>query len=162
MQAVARRPFLMCALVLLAAVEILHREVLLQGQVYHHEDAADGYYPSHVAARRAFGEGTLPTWERGSWCGWPLANDPYYGVFYPLSALFWVAGAVRGLGPTIALHALLAGLGMLWLLRRRKLGPGPALAGAIAYALSTFMVVRIRHVIFPQLMAWIPLILCAV
>lgn len=151
------------SVVLLAcAVGFLHHEVLFQGQVYHLEDAADGYYPSHVAARRALSEGTLPTWERGSWAGWPLANDPYYGVFYPLSVIFWGLGAVRGLGVTVALHTLAAGLGMLWLLRRRKLPVEAALLGAVSFGLSTFMVVRIRHVIFPQLMAWLPLILAGV
>ena len=67
MPTVFRRPYLLCALVIAAAVLFRHREVLFGAQVYHHEDAADGYYPSHVAAKRAFAEGKLPTWERGSW-----------------------------------------------------------------------------------------------
>ena len=51
--------------------------------VYHIEDAADGYYPSHVAILRALAHGELPTWERGAWAGWPLAVDPYYGLYLP-------------------------------------------------------------------------------
>src|SRR5581483_5940407 len=151
-----------CLVLLAAATLYLHHEVLVGGMVYHMDDAADGYYPSHVAAARALAEGTLPTWERGAWCGWPLANDPYYGVFYPGSAIFWIAGAVRGLGVTIALHVLLAACGMFWLLRRRKLDVGPALLGAASLAFSSFMVVRIRHIIFAQGMAWLPLILAGV
>jgi hypothetical protein len=147
---------------LVIGVLVLHREVLFGGQVYHQEDAADGYYPSHVAILRALGDGALPTWEPGSWCGWPLSVDPYYGLFYPPSLLYALVGAVRGTGLTIALHALAAGLGMLWLLRRRKLEWGPALVGAVSLAFGSFMVERIRHIIFAQMMAWLPLILVGV
>lgn len=148
-------------MLLFGAACFLHREVLGGGMVYHMDDAADGYYPSHVAALRAIGEGTLPTWERGSWCGWPQLADPYYGFFYPLTAIFYVVGAVRGLGVVIFVHVVLGALGMLWLGRRRGLEPGPALLGAASLAFSSFMVVRIRHVIFPELLVWIPILLAA-
>lgn len=162
MQIVSRRAAWLCVAVLAIAVVALHHEVLLGGFVYHGEDAADGYYPSHVAILRALGHGELPTWERGSWAGWPLHVDPYYGLYYPLSVVYAIFGAVRGLGVTIALHALGAGLGMLWLLRRRKLDWGPALFGAVSLAFGSFMVERIRHIIFAQMMAWLPLILVGV
>src|SRR4051812_40711005 len=83
----SRRLGLACILVLAVAVAALHHKVLFGGSVYHMDDAADGYYPSHVAIARAFKEGHLPTWERGAWSGWPLNVDPYYGAFYPLSAI---------------------------------------------------------------------------
>jgi hypothetical protein len=152
----------LCALLLLAAAVFLHREVLLRGMVYHLDDAADGYYPSHMAAWHALRAGELPTWERGAWCGWPQLADPYYGFFYPLTAIFYLVGAVRGLGVVVFLHVVLAALGMLWLCRRRGLGPGPACLAAAAFGFSSFMTVRIRHVIFPELMAWIPVLLAAV
>ena len=38
------------AVVLVVAIVVLHHEVLFGGAVYHMDDAADGYYPSHVAA----------------------------------------------------------------------------------------------------------------
>lgn len=143
---------------LVLAVALLHREVLFSGSVYHMDDAADGYYPSHVAIDRAYREGRLPTWERGSWSGFPLLSDPYYGAFYPLSLTFPLFGMVRGLGINIALHMLLGSVGMLLLLRRRGLDQGPALLGAAALGLSSFMVERIRHIIFPQLLCWLPFV----
>ena len=71
-----RTIYIGCGLALALSVLWLHHEVLLGGMVYHMDDAADGYYPSHIAILRAYRDGVLPTWERGSWCGWPLVADP--------------------------------------------------------------------------------------
>src|SRR2546430_16688107 len=106
----------LCLLALVAAACLLHREVLFGGQVYHMDDAADGYYPGHLAVARAFAHGQLPTWERASWCGWPLIVDPYNGVFYPLNVVYYALGAARGLGYVVALHVLLGGAGIFFLL----------------------------------------------
>lgn len=152
----------LCALVMVAAALLLHHEVIGGGMVYHMDDAADGYYPSHVAALRAIRAGELPTWERGSWAGWPQLADPYYAFFYPPTVLFYAIGPVKGLGVVIVGHVLLAGFGMFWLGRRRGLEPGPALLAAVSLAFSSFMVVRIRHIIFPQFIAWIPILLACI
>ena len=109
--------------------------------------------------------------------GWPLLSDPYYGYFYPLNFVFYlgtrrgeppsgVAGGVAaGLGLSAALHAFLAGVGMFVYLRgrrRRRLSFGAALFGGISFALSSFLVVRIRHIIYVQMMAWVPFLLAAI
>lgn len=154
----------------------LHREVLFSGSVYHMDDAADNYYPGRVAYRRALGEGTMPSWEPNTMAGWPLLADPYYGYFYPLNVVFYLGprrgepatglegGVPAGLGLSAVLHALLAGVAMYAYLRRRRshgqpLSFGAALFGSLSYALSSFMVVRIRHIIFIQILAWLPLLL---
>lgn len=155
-------------LVLVALTASLHREVLFSGAVYHMDDAADNYYPARVAFARAVKkEGTLPSWEPNAMAGWPLLADPYYGYFYPLNFVFYLggraseptvgdaAGVPAGLGYSAALHTLLAGIGMLFFLRRR-VSPEAALFGAVAFLLSSFLVVRIRHIIYVQLVAWLP------
>ncbi len=151
----ARRTTLWALALIVLATLLLHREVLFGGSIYHMDDAADGYYPCHVAIERAYREGHLPAWERGAALGWPLVADPYYGPFYPLGALFAVFGAARGLGVQIALHTVLCGAGMLLLLRRRGVPPWSAAFGAVSLALSSFMVCRIRHIIFPEGLAWL-------
>lgn len=148
-----RRVLLGVALFLSLVVVALHYEALLLGQVYHMDDAADGYYPSHVAAARAYAHGELPTWEQNAWCGWPLAADPYYAVFYPLTALFFLS-PVHALGYVIALHAIAAALALFVLVRRRGGSIEAGLFAALSLALSTFVVERIRHVIFVQLLVW--------
>ena len=166
------------SLLLLAALTVfLHREVVLGGNVYHMDDAADNYYPARVAFKRAVTrEGTLPSWEPGSLCGWPLLADPYYGYFYPLNLVFYLparagvpssdreglaGGVPAGLGYAASLHMLLGGIGMLMLLRRRT-SPLAALYGATAFTLSSFLVVRIRHIIFIQAAAWLPWLLFSI
>lgn len=169
----ARATLWLSLLCLVLATGYLHREVLFGGAMYHMDDAADNYYPARVAFRRALREGTLPAWERGSFCGWPLLADPYYGFFYPLNFVFYLgprrgeppagdaAGVAFGLGRSAALHMLLGGIGMLLFLRRR-LSPAAALLGALSFSLSSFLVVRIRHIIFIQLAAWLPWLLLGI
>src|SRR5258708_4688241 len=103
----ARRSTLLCLLFLAVTALALHREGLFGGAIYHMDDAADGYYPCHVAIARAYGEGSLPAWERGAAAGWPMVADPYYGPFYPPNVIFGIFGAARGLGVQIALHTIL-------------------------------------------------------
>src|SRR5947208_12940784 len=98
---------LVCMAALLACAGVMHAEALFRGEVYHMDDAADGYYPGHIAVARAFSHGELPTWERGSWSGWPLVVDPYNGVYYPLNAIYYLVGPARGLGYAVALHVFL-------------------------------------------------------
>ena len=174
----ARLPTFGLSLLLLAALTVfLHREVVLSGNVYHMDDAADNYYPARVAFKRAVTrEGTLPSWEPGSLSGWPLLADPYYGYFYPLNFVFYLparagvpssdreglaGGVPAGLGYAASLHMLLGGIGMLMLLRRRT-SPLAALYGATAFTLSSFLVVRIRHIIFIQAAAWLPWLLFSI
>jgi hypothetical protein len=152
----------LCLAALVVAALLLHREALFGGQVYHMDDAADGYYPSHVAILRAWAEGKLPTWERGAWSGWPLVVDPYYGPFYPGTLLFAIAGAARGLAWVVAMHVVLGAVGMLLLCRRRGLPWAAALLAAASLGFSSFMVVRIRHVIFIEALAWLPWLFVAI
>ena len=105
-----RRTWFACALIVVTVLA-LHHEVIFGGLVYHMDDAADGYYPCHVAITRAYRHFQLPDWERGAATGWPLVVDPYYGPFYPLGALFGIFGAARGLGVQIVLHTILCGFG---------------------------------------------------
>ena len=156
-----RRPLVLLAALVLAFVIAQYGGALLTGGVYHSDDAANSYYPSHEMTRRALLDGTLPFWEPGSWSGWPAIVDPYHGVYYPLNVLFYLVGGARGLAPTVALHVLIAAAGLFAFLRLRGLGAVACLTGALAYALSNFMVVRVDHVGFIQMAAWVPWILWA-
>lgn len=168
------RGLFFAALLLAALVGAIHREVLFRGAIYHMDDAADNYYPARVAFARALHEGTLPSWEKDTMGGWPLLADPYYGYFYPLNFVFFLgqrageppsglaSGVPAGLGLAAALHAWLAGLGMFIYLRRQRLSWAAAMFGAISFSLSSFLVVRIRHIIYVQMMAWVPFLLAAI
>lgn len=150
------------ALGLLAlGVLITHGEALLGGQIYHMEDAASAYYPSHAAVWRAVARGELPEWERGAWSGVSLIANPT-GLYYPGNLLFPALGMARGLAWQVALHSLAAGAAMAWLLRRRGRSWEATLLGASALGWSTFLVDRTRHVLFPQMVPWVVLAMVGV
>ncbi len=177
MKRILKKPIveLVAAMLILGAlVACLHREVLFHGAIYHMDDAADNYYPARVAFARALHQGSLPSWENNTMGGWPLLADPYYGYFYPLNFVFYLGarkgeppsglagGVAAGLGLAVALHAFLAGVGMFLYLRGRRLSYMAALFGAISFALSSFLIVRIRHIIYVQMIAWVPFLLAAI
>jgi hypothetical protein len=153
------RTLVLVALGLAVAIALLHHETLFGGRIYNADDLEAGYFPSHVAILRALSAGELPEWEPRAWGGFPLIAVPYYGIFYPPNALFWVLGAARAVAWLVAIHQFAAGLAMFVFLRRGGLSPAPASFGAFAYALCTFSVERIRHLPFQQMLAWIPLLL---
>lgn len=160
--------FLASLVVLVVLTGMLHQQVLLHGAVYHMDDAADNYYPARVAFKRALSDRHPAQLGAQCPCGWPPPSDPYYGYFYPLNFVFYLgarkgepipdqvpdlvlapkhsntAGVPSGLGYSAVLHTLLAGVGMLLLLRRRT-SDAAALLGAVAYLLSSFLVVRSQH-----------------
>lgn len=168
-----RRTLFLGAIVLVLLACVLHREVLFEGFVYHDDDAADHQVPGRAAFRRALDEGRLPSWEPGAFSGYPILASPDLGFFYPPNALFFLgpregepvfgasAGIPSGLGRVVALHLLLGGLGMLLLLRPHVSG-GAAIFGAVAFALSSFGVLRMRHLPFVELVAWMPFVLLGV
>lgn len=164
---------LLGAIVLVLLACVLHREVLFEGFVYHDDDIADHQVPGRSAFRRALDEGRLPSWEPGAFSGYPILASPDLGFFYPPNALFFLGpregepvfgasgGIPTGLGRVVALHLVLGGLGMLLLLRRHVSG-GAAIFGAVAFALSSFGVLRMRHLPFVELLAWMPFVLLGV
>ena len=150
---------LLVVVVLAATLGLLHAEALFGGRIYHADDVGEGYWPSRVAILRALASGEIPDWEPRAWGGYPLVAVPNYGTFYPPNALFLVLGAARGVAWSVVAHQLAGGIAMLALLRKRGLILPAAAFGAVAYALGTFSVERIRHLAFEQSIAWIPILL---
>ncbi len=69
----------------------------------------------------------------------PLLADPQAQPFQPLVTLAYPFGAVEGSAVTAALRLLFALVFTCLLLRRRGLGLGPALSGALAFGLGGFL-----------------------
>jgi hypothetical protein len=127
------RPAWHLAVVLAAAVLVMHAPVLVAGKTW----ADPGYLGEVVPARLAAGEriarGELPAWWTGTGLGVPMAAAPHHGALYPphwLPALLPGDG-LAALDGLLLLHLWWAALGVaLW---SRRLGAddlGAVAAGA--------------------------------
>jgi hypothetical protein len=103
--------------------------------------------PSQSEVRRALAEGRWPLWNPRAGLGVPLLADPQAQALQPLQLTTWFLPVPRAAGVTAALRVLLALVFTFLLLRRaglqncpgKRLGEGPALAGALAFSLGGFV-----------------------
>jgi hypothetical protein len=95
--------------------------------------------PSLAAVRTAYGEGRWPLWNPLAGVGTPLLADPQSQALQPIALAALPLPWWRAAGVMAALRVLLAlTFTNLWM-RRQGLGEGPALAGALAFGLSGFV-----------------------
>ncbi len=118
---------------------------------------------SYTQLRFEFGElraGRTALWNPHVLCGYPQIASPESTLFYPLNLHFLLLRTAAAMNLAYALHLLLAGFGMLCLLRRHGLTGAAALVGALSFALSTPLVSRIiaGHIYKVMTLAWLPLL----
>lgn len=124
-------------------------------------DAVQQDTPWKIEAQRAFAAGRLPLYQHGALCGSPLLANDQVAALYPGNAAYLLTDAVRALGPTLALHLVLASLGAYALLLR--LGgtrEGGVVAGA-SLALSSAVLSFLPHPQMTAAMALAPWVLWA-
>ncbi|MCW5829870.1 MAG: hypothetical protein KIT79_11215 [Deltaproteobacteria bacterium] len=115
-----------------------------------------GYWMHRVAG------GELPHWNPYSGGGMPYAADPVQGTFYPPKLLILATSdPVTAYNWIIALHMLVAALGLERLLRGAGLGAFGALAGALIFLFSGPMAADTRQTQFMFALAWMPWMLDA-
>src|SRR5207247_9210220 len=84
---------------------------------------------------------------------------PVLPIPYPPDLLQSLAPNEWGFSLLLALHVPLAALTFVGLLRRLGHGPGPAVLGALAYALSGFTLSSLNLYIHLEALAWAPLVM---
>lgn len=159
------RPVLVLAAFCLALVGY-YWEVLRPGAVRSFGgDFASYFYPVSAAAAADLAAGRLfPHWSPHVGVGYPLLADIEVAVLYPPRLVLALPGGALSYQAleTYALgHLLLAGLGMLTLLRRIGLGLPAAATGGLAFMLSGFFWAHAAHLSILQSSAWLPWILVA-
>jgi hypothetical protein len=158
----ARSPHAAAVALLILAVLVFHWQPLFSARASIQWDAVDVHY----SLQKYFGDharqGRLPQWTPYVFSGYPFLADPQTGAWYPLNWPFFLAGITpRALQAELALHTLLAALGA-YLFAWRKLGRRePALAAALAYAMSGFFAAHASHVGMFQAAAWLGWIVLA-
>ncbi|MBI2879871.1 MAG: YfhO family protein [Candidatus Rokubacteria bacterium] len=128
-------------------------------------DFASYFYPvtAYAAADLAAGR-LVPHWSPHVGVGYPLLADIEAAVLYPPRLLLALLGghlSYQALEAYALGHLLLAGLGMLTLLRRIGLGLLAASAGGLAFMLSGFFWGHAAHLTILQSSAWLPWIVVA-
>src|SRR5262245_45011050 len=125
-----------------------------------HPDILSFWLPRSCLLGEALSNGSVPTWNPHELVGTPFAADPQSGWLYaPTMALSWLLGCGGGLRALIVLNPILAGLGLLWFLRKEGLGRVAATAGALAIALGISASVVAISLPFSGSLAWTPFVL---
>jgi hypothetical protein len=103
-------------------------------------DLVELVVPSLAAAQFELSTGRWPLWTSHVGAGMPLLADPQSQALSPLALLALPFSPLRGAAVLAALRVWLALTFTFLLLRRSGLGGCPALAGALAFGLSGFVV----------------------
>jgi hypothetical protein len=116
------------------------------------------YYPSKQVLRQIVKEGEFPYWNRAISAGQPMAANPEYEVFYPLTWLILLPNFDLGYRLLILVHIYIALFGMYALLRSMELKRFAAFAGALTFGLGGpfLSYVNLLPILFCA--AWIPLV----
>jgi len=116
-------------------------------------------YPWRYLTISLIKQGIFPFWNPYEFTGVPLLGNPLTSVFYPLNFLFFVFSFPSAWAIYIFLQPLLASVFMYLFLRNLKLLKIPSAFGAIAFAFSSFMMMRLEFGVSGHTILWFPLIL---
>lgn len=104
-------------------------------------------------AFESFKNGQWPLWNPYVYSGYPLLASFSGGVLYPLNMLLLLG--VDGWSMMVVMQVLGSLAGMYWFLRLRKLERISAVIGAVAYAFSAAMIIRLEWNTAGQVMWWL-------
>ena len=113
--------------------------------------------PFRSVLQRALAGSASLFWCPGIYSGFPLHAVPEAGFYYPPNWILAVTGsAASAVHLSLFLHLVVAGLGVLFLLRRERM-PAPArFFAALAFAAGGFMLAHLKHVAMVSVAAWLP------
>jgi hypothetical protein len=149
-----------CALLTLVAV-IVMAEPLLSARPLFLRDLGMWHYPVLHSARTTGGEAVeiFPLWTSTIGTGRPLLGNAAYALLHPANLLYLVFGFNRAFNLYIALHVLVAGLGMFWLGRRLELSDAGAFVAAVAFMLGGYVMSCTSQYPMIAPVAWAPVAL---
>ncbi|MCK6555285.1 YfhO family protein, partial [Candidatus Binatia bacterium] len=116
-------------------------------------------YPMSHRAFAWWRDGQIPLWNPFQYCGVPLLATVLYGIFYPLNVFYLLVPRTEvAIECTVVLHLFAAGLFMYLYCRTIRLGRWAAVAGAVVFMWSGFLVLEALW-FTPALSAavWLPL-----
>jgi len=104
--------------------------------------------------------GQWPLWNPYSYSGYPLLANFSSGALYPLNLLLFLGEG--GWSMMAMLQIVGSGLAMYWFLRERKFSSKASVAGAISFAFSSAMMVRMEWNSAGHVMLWLATIMAII
>jgi uncharacterized membrane protein YfhO len=120
------------------------------------------FVPWRQFALQTLQKGHLPLWNPMLGMGAPLMANYQTAFLYPPNFLLPLIGTEWGHGLLVALHLIWAGLGMVFLARRLKLGSLAQSMAGLSFGLSGYLVARGGFLSINASAAWLPWIVLAV
>lgn len=143
-------------------VVAVHAPTLFSRRNFAGRDLLVYHLPIEKAVHDAWSRGALPAWIDEISGGRPLAANPNVGAFYPVRPLLGFVSFPVAMRLFPVIHWILAGLGMLLLLRSLGASRSAGWIGAVTYAFSG---PGVTEVFFPNIhpgMALLPWVVWAV
>jgi hypothetical protein len=143
---------------------ILYFNQIIFGKYYFFEDFLYQYYPFRNFFATSLREGVFPLWDPYVFAGVSLLGDIQSALFYPFNILLFLF-VKKGILSYYALelqnilHVLLAGVFTYMYAREIKLSKDASLVSALTFMFSGFLITRMIHLTFVNVIIWLPLIL---
>jgi hypothetical protein len=144
--------------VLALLATIFFADVLAGFNQLYARDLTRYYYPSKQILRQVVKDGEFPYWNRYISAGQPIAANPEYEVFYPLTWLILLPNYDFGYRLLILVHIYIALFGMYALLRSMGLRRFASFAGAFTFGLGGLFLSYVNLLPILFCTAWIPLV----
>ncbi len=145
---------------------ILLGPIYLRGQAIFWGTPLLQFAPWWSFAWKTLSAGHLPLWNPLVGMGAPLLANYQSGLLYPpnwIHFILWSLGGIRlmawGMVLVAGLHLIWAGLGMLFLTRKIKLGVCSQIISSLAFGLSGYLVARLGFLSINAAVAWFPWVL---
>jgi len=119
-------------------------------------DALFTYFPRRVELTRSIRSGRIPLWNPYILAGTPFFADPQSRVVYPIALLLVAVDPVDAMAYDVAIHLVIAMLGMYLFLRSIRVNLWGSLLGGFGFGFSSFFCLRFGHPTFISTAAWIP------
>ncbi len=130
------------------------RGILITDDIFT-SDIADGTYPGLHYIGQAIRNGEAPLWFPHIYSGFPAFASG--GVFYPPHLLlFGLLPSLAAINIAILLMILTAGIGMYFYAKEVGAGLWGALAAAVSFAYSGFVVSHLKHIGMVEVVSWFP------
>jgi len=152
-----RRQRLITLAIVALVPTILFADVLLGLASLHVRDVSFYHYPHQKMLRDIVLGGEFPYWNPYMSAGQPVAANPAYQTFYPLTWLILLPDYHTGFHLLAILHLYIAAFAMYALLRSMELGRPAAAFGAVCFGAGGLAVSLLNLFPFLFSMAWLPL-----